>query len=338
MEFAIAFDIDGVLRLGPGNPIPCATEAIALLGDTVPYIYLSNGSGTEDQRAASLERELGVAVSRDHCVVAGTPLPEIAADVLDKPVLVIGHLSEAVHFGFTQPVHASAAIRLADCLPLAHTADWKSLAADPVEAATLPELYDEGAARKRLEAGICAVVVLSDAPYLPTIQLSLDVLRSGGRLLAPPVGEPRFDIPLIFTNPDTVYGWRHPYPRMTQGSLRICLETLSEALLGQRPTCVRQCGKPTEATGRAATRVLGRLCAPGDAPALPKRVYMVGDTPAADMAMARAVPGWRGVLVRTGIGAHVDVDALNDDERPHYVADDVLAAVKLILELENCTV
>lgn len=59
---------------------------------------------------------------------------------------------------------------------------------------------------------------------------------------------------------------------------------------------------------------------------------MVGDNPKSDIAGANAY-GWQSILVRTGVFRG---EKLNDDENPaHFVADNVLTAVKWALEKDN---
>jgi ribonucleotide monophosphatase NagD (HAD superfamily) len=62
-----------------------------------------------------------------------------------------------------------------------------------------------------------------------------------------------------------------------------------------------------------------------------RRIYMIGDNPASDIAGANAAgEPWVSILVRTGV--------FQDDPGHHpakHVVDDVAAALRLILELEG---
>ena len=63
LDYAFAFDIDGVLMLG-SNPIPAGARALKTLHDRkIPYILLTNGGGKfEADRVAELSNYLGVNV------------------------------------------------------------------------------------------------------------------------------------------------------------------------------------------------------------------------------------------------------------------------------------
>ena len=63
MDYAFAFDIDGVLMLG-SNAIPAGARALKLLQEKkIPYILLTNGGGKwEPDRVAELSDRLGVNV------------------------------------------------------------------------------------------------------------------------------------------------------------------------------------------------------------------------------------------------------------------------------------
>jgi len=63
LDYAFAFDIDGVLMLGP-NAIPAGTKALKALEERkIPYILLTNGGGKwEPDRVTELSDRLGVNV------------------------------------------------------------------------------------------------------------------------------------------------------------------------------------------------------------------------------------------------------------------------------------
>lgn len=63
LDYALAFDIDGVLMLGT-NAIPAGAKALQLLEKRkIPYILLTNGGGKwEPDRVAELSDRLGVNV------------------------------------------------------------------------------------------------------------------------------------------------------------------------------------------------------------------------------------------------------------------------------------
>jgi ribonucleotide monophosphatase NagD (HAD superfamily) len=63
LDYALAFDIDGVLMLGT-DAIPAGAKALQLLEKRkIPYILLTNGGGKwEPDRVAELSDRLGVNV------------------------------------------------------------------------------------------------------------------------------------------------------------------------------------------------------------------------------------------------------------------------------------
>lgn len=63
LDYALAFDIDGVLMLG-SDAIPAGAKALQLLEKRkIPYILLTNGGGKwEHDRVAELSDRLGVNV------------------------------------------------------------------------------------------------------------------------------------------------------------------------------------------------------------------------------------------------------------------------------------
>jgi HAD superfamily hydrolase (TIGR01450 family) len=64
LDYAFAFDIDGVLMLGK-SAIPAGARALKLLHERkIPYILLTNGGGKyESDRVAELSEHLGVNVA-----------------------------------------------------------------------------------------------------------------------------------------------------------------------------------------------------------------------------------------------------------------------------------
>jgi len=68
LDYAFAFDIDGVLMLG-SNAIPAGARALKRLHEKkIPYILLTNGGGKhESDRVAELSDRLGVNVATPLC-------------------------------------------------------------------------------------------------------------------------------------------------------------------------------------------------------------------------------------------------------------------------------
>lgn len=85
-----------------------------------------------------------------------------------------------------------------------------------------------------------------------------------------------------------------PVPRLGQGSFKAALESVYHTLTGQHLQST-SFGKPHATTFAYADRVITRQLG-----YKPKRVYMVGDNPAADIKGANEY-GWSSILVRTGV-------------------------------------
>jgi ribonucleotide monophosphatase NagD (HAD superfamily) len=72
LDYAFAFDIDGVLMLG-SNAIPAGARALKILHERkIPFILLTNGGGKlEPDRVAELSHHLGVNVLSYYARVDG---------------------------------------------------------------------------------------------------------------------------------------------------------------------------------------------------------------------------------------------------------------------------
>jgi len=154
------------------------------------------------------------------------------------------------------------------------------------------------------------------------LQVLLDVLAGGE-----PLGSGRAQsVPLFASNPDIVYADKYPAPRLAQRAFLLSADAIWRDIHGVGLQWT-QFGKPTETTARYAERMLFGVGGPLD------EIWMVGDNPRADVALAENAGGeWRSVLVRTGGFSGPG----NDPGHPaDVVCEDVGEAVEAILSGVN---
>lgn len=96
---------------------------------------------------------------------------------------------------------------------------------------------------------------------------------------------------------DLIWSTDFPAPRLGQGAFKIALDSLYKTLTGNELKST-SFGKPHGATYQFAEQVLESI-QPQSAQRN-RRVYAVGDNPAADIQGANGY-GWTSVLVRTGV-------------------------------------
>ncbi|RPD54179.1 HAD hydrolase [Lentinus tigrinus ALCF2SS1-7] len=355
------FDIDGVLLRGP-HTIPAARRALDMLnganpmGVKIPFILLTNGGGThEEVRKHKLSSQLGVQIHSNQIVQAHTILKSVAHKYADKPVLVLGGLNDVVRkvaesYGFKQAYTTLDVLAWKpEAWPFHELTPEERASTKPVDFSTTP---------------ISAIFVFHDPRnWSLDMQITLDVIRSGGIIGGPyldtpkpadqqplpqherahsqgapsqhrqvaPKGE-KPPIEVVFCNPDLLWKSDFPQPRLGQGAFRMAFQTVYEALVGTPYPHVTQYGKPTAATYKFAEKVLrDRLeeLAGGRVEEMP-RVYMVGDNPESDIAGANAA-GWPSVLVKTGVYEEARGPPTHT---PTYIAEDVEEAVRWAIDRE----
>ena len=374
----ILFDIDGVFKHG-GAWEPKGMAVLRRVQEAgVPYAFMTNGGGgrIEEEYAAEMSTKLteaeaealpmvhggtaagAVAVDAAHMVLSYSPWRLDLAELVDKPVLVVGDPAERVmdvarHYGFTKAMHISEYDARHPLMnPFKH---------DNTKMEVSWEDWSEGFA---------AICVFTDPlNFFEALQICTDVLLSSrpGEVEV----EPAHKIPIYFSNPDLLWKTQYPHGRFGQGAFRIALEALYKArleVLGvvdkleendcsghesfeERMERWYQYGKPEVVQFEHAIAALlsqvgpGEL--PGETPSIISDVYMVGDNPASDMQgvinmntwhaaaalepnvsrMPKA-PKWHGALVRTGVYR----EGLDSPNGAVIIADDVAAAVEAILE------
>ncbi|KAB8217782.1 HAD-like domain-containing protein [Aspergillus novoparasiticus] len=330
-EFALAFDIDGVLIRG-GEPIPAAIEALKYInganpyGIKIPYIFVTNGGGkTEEERCLDLSRQLELEVSPGQFICGHTPMREMAARY--NTVLVVGGVGEkcrivAEGYGFKDVITPG------DIIKTRHdTTPFRSLT---------EEEYKNSRVRDFSQTNIDAIFVFADSrDWAGDQQIILDVLMSkNGRL---GTRSETFDEgpPVFFSHNDVVWSTSHEHSRIGMGALRASLEALYKAVTGKDLHTVAF-GKPQLGTYEFATRLLrqwrkdthGINCPPNT-------VYFVGDTPESDIRGTNEFDKisdshWYSILVKTGVYQEGTIPRYP----PKKITDNVLEAVKFAMERE----
>ncbi|KPV73613.1 uncharacterized protein RHOBADRAFT_54812 [Rhodotorula graminis WP1] len=362
---AFAFDIDGVLKQGQ-NVLPQAKQALQILagnnplGKKYPFLCITNGGGTlESERAQRLTKELGVEIAEHQVVLSHTIFRSFVPEYKDKPVFVVGGRSD-------------------NCRRVAEAYGFKHVYVPADVQAWAPSIWPYGKLTDKQRAYVktadfskiqfAAILVFHDSlDAFRDLQLVCDLVRAQdglfGTLKDPKdanAWRPERQIPVHFSNPDLLWGNEFAQARFGQGALQESIAAVYKRTTGhelQRTTG----GKPTRATyDYAASLLHSAVFSPssislhptGPAPALPFRVYMVGDNPQSDIAGANAyrsdiaganayqsdhadanADGWASILVQTGVFRG---ERPEDAEHvPTVVKRDVLEGVKWALEREG---
>lgn len=157
-----------------------------------------------------------------------------------------------------------------------------------------------------LDAQIIKDVLLSTRGILGTLSS-----RNGDKSLPNNGYQQDGQPPLYFSNPDLVWASKYPLPRLGQGGFREAFEGIWSAITGGPVNGVRLhktvMGKPYQQTFEFAEKrlILHRRKLFGENIDQLKRVYMVGDNPASDIAGGNNYDSpfgtdWASVLVQTG--------------------------------------
>ncbi|KAL4962382.1 phosphatidyl synthase [Aspergillus stella-maris] len=330
-EFALAFDIDGVLLRG-GQPIPAAVEAMKYIngenpyGVKVPYIFVTNGGGkTEEERCKDLSRQLELEVAPGQFICGHTPMKEMAEKY--GTVLVVGGEGEkcrlvAQGYGFKDVVTPGDFIKTAhDTTPFRRLTE---------------EEYNNSKVLDLENLKIDAIFVFADSrDWAGDQQIILDCLMTkNGNMME------RSDCfnegpPVFFSHNDVVWSTSHQHSRIGMGALKASLEAMYNAITGKQLNTFAF-GKPQLGTYEFAMRLLRRwredyhgINKP------PSTVYFVGDTPESDIRGTNQFDeisdsSWFSILVKTGV--------YQDGTVPRYppkkTCGTVLDAVKFAIDRE----
>jgi HAD superfamily hydrolase (TIGR01456 family) len=183
-----------------------------------------------------------------------------------------------------------------------------------------------------LDAQIIKDVLLSKSGILGTLS------SKNGDTALPNNGYQQDGQPtLYFSNPDLLWAAKYHLPRLGQGGFREALEGIWAAITGGPAKGVQLqkvvMGKPYKPTYEFAEKRLishrNQLTPKNNAHLAPlKRVYMVGDNPASDIAGGNNYTSpygtdWASILVQTG----VFVEGTTPEHQPRKIVGDVWDAV-----------
>jgi HAD superfamily hydrolase (TIGR01456 family) len=313
-QFGAVLDIDGVLIHG-SRLLPHTVEALQLLHHSkIPTVFVTNGGGvTEEQKADELSKIIGLPINPKHLVLSHTPFKQYVSQYETRPILVIGGdecLRVARSYGFKNAMTSS----------MLHHLQPEIHPLKPPQSVPLDHLSQESLSNP-LEA---AFIFAESCDWGLDIQILSDLLTTS----------PNF--PIYACNPDLVYNSNHHLPRYTQGAFVHAFKSLHSHYQKQTVSII-SCGKPNPIQYQYAENVLqeinqGELIC-GDRREPLRRFYGIGDNPASDIRGAnQAGSNWKSILVKTGL--YREGDELEIEETPHFTEDNVLQAVKRILNEE----
>ncbi|KAL2834980.1 HAD-like domain-containing protein [Aspergillus cavernicola] len=330
-EFALAFDIDGVLLRG-GKPIPAAVEALKYInganpyGVKVPYIFVTNGGGkTEEERCLDLSRQLELEVAPGQFICGHSPMREMAEKY--NTVLVVGgegekcrHVAEG--YGFKDVITPGDFIKTSQ-----DTTPFRKLTEEEYKNSKVLDLN---------KIRIDAIFVFADSrDWAGDQQIILDLLMSKNG--SPVERSETFNEgpPVFFSHNDIVWSTSHQHSRIGMGALRASLEALYKAVAGKELHTVAY-GKPQLGTYEFATRLLRQWRKDTHGIRKPPRtVYFVGDTPDSDIRGTNdfnevSDSNWYSILVKTGVYQEGTIPRFP----PKKTCENVLDAVKFAIERE----
>jgi len=343
---AIAFDIDGVFKMG-GQYTDFGAEALRKVIDAgIPYVLMTNGGGgrTEPQYAAEMNKKLRAVddenhaideyITKDQMILSYTPFDSDLAHLKNEPVLLVGCrrvIDAANYYGFKKAVHLS---EYTCNHPLMNPFGKSGVEKDDCVINLEREEWNED---------FKAILVFTDPEdFFEGVQVLTDVLLSSrpGEVEY----EPERRIPIVFSNPDLLWKTQYAHARFGQGAFRLALEVcykarmqalgLSEKQIEERLGDFVQYGKPEISQFLHTKRaMLNQANAIGcDI----SHYYMVGDNPASDIAGAKNMDDralqndekrWSGYLVKTGVYRDGD-----ESGNPTEISGNVLDSVDHILD------
>ncbi|KAH4935752.1 hypothetical protein HBH74_084250 [Parastagonospora nodorum] len=358
-EFAFAFDIDGVL-VRSSDPLPRATKALSYLqSQRIPFILLTNGGGKhESERVRDLSRKLGVEMDTSMFVQSHTPFADME-QYKDKTVMVVGGEGDkcravAEAYGFkTVVTPADILAANPDVWPFSQQfLSYYSTFARPLPATIDPSspstslridavfVYNDPR-DWGLDAQILKDVMLSERGIMGTLSA-----KNGNSSLPNHGYQQDGQPPIYFSNPDLLWAAKYHLPRLGQGGFREALEGIWAAVTGGPKKGVELqkivMGKPYQPTYEFAEKRLiahrQDITRSGANLEPLRRVYMVGDNPASDIAGGNNYKSpygtdWASILVQTG----VFVEGTTPAHQPRKIVGDVWDAVSWAVAQEKWT-
>ena len=317
-QLAFILDIDGCLSK-EGVPISGSKEALHKLQSLkIPFVVCTNGGGqTESTRAERLSNTFDMKILSDQVILSHTPLKsEVVPRLKDSRILIVGENCAEVARAYG--LHKAEGVR--------------------EYGKRHPSLFPRRREKDAIQIDdtddpVKAILIFEDAEDLgESLQLCLDVLLTNGNPSGPRVlvddEDAKQEVEVWFTNPDLVYSGLAVHPRLTQGSYRMCLETLYQSATSPststsyyslkpkqtkdqdqgRTLIASTVGKPTPLTGKTALSKLLAQCS-SNVTEQDLEIWTVGDNPYSDVSLAHTM-GWNSCLVRTGIWKGEDVSDL----------------------------
>ncbi|RIA84113.1 HAD-like domain-containing protein [Glomus cerebriforme] len=329
-NYGVCLDIDGVLIKG-NKVVPETRDALKFLNGEnkakkkIPFVLLTNGGGvTEKEKAEELSKMLDFNLSEKQIILSHSPMKSLVSTYQNSQILVLGGAADncrrvAESYGFNRVV-------IPDDIIAWDPSIWpfKKLTQEELKLTRNIDFSKEP---------IKAIMMFHDSrDWGRDLQITLDVLKSKEGYIGTSKDNHKVNlnvVPLYFSNPDIIWSTDFPIPRYAQGSFRMCLELLSESIMGHKPN-YKLYGKPEPITYVYAARKLGEF-APELNVVPNRRIYAVGDNPSSDIAGANRA-GWTSILVRTGIFSGKVNDHINPAK---HVADNVLHAVEWMFSQEE---
>jgi len=275
-NFGICFDVDGVLARGT-LAIPAAQKAMQKITNEngefkVPTVFVTNALNRNVDKANQISNWFNTPISPEQMIQAQGPL-ETFTKYHDKHCLLVGQgkiFDIATELGFKNTCTVED---VADAYPLLDMVDHdnrKRVARDGYTEKEFP----------RIEA-----VILMGEPkrWESSLQLLVDILKTGGRPDKAPEAMPENHLPVIACNMDLQFMDRACMPRYGHGAFLLCLESLYKKCTGKDLKYTALIGKPSEITFRYAEHQLTKEARRLGIEEPLKTMYLIGDTPEVDI-------------------------------------------------------
>ena len=232
---AAILDIDGVFIRGDTNIEGSGAALQKLTNNDIPWVMLTNGSGTEGKKAESVSEIIGFKVPTERVIVSHTPL-EGMKELKEQRILISGTQSgvEAIQaYGFKNAVWSEDHMHK---FPKNTPHKWR--------AGSTPSEDRNASLSPPCEETLFNAVFVVGEPidWHSELQLITDTL-----LTDPVTGERTNSqsVPLYWFNDDILFAGDHPHPRLAGGAFYECINAVFKAITGTDTDLeVRRYGKP----------------------------------------------------------------------------------------------
>lgn len=338
-DFALAFDIDGVIRFGKTVIADGVPDMLRKLREPpegeapIPYVFITNSHGTGKGMSDELGKQLGYNIDPNDLITGVTPLPEVMPETLfHEPVLIVSN-DYVYHqvcelFKFDKPYWVEDLVKkIPGIVP--HR-DWSKTYRDdiePIHVSSILLCNEPGCLHTSLQ--ICLDALLQGGDLTPKINKELKPDQSTNEMQIPK------QLPVFSVNPDFWYSSSYPSPRLTLGSMVICLKGLYKEAIrlkygvdNNQELDVVTIGKPTRPTFIFSKKRLEKISGYS-----PSRIYMIGDSLSSDILGANNCHdiGYISVLVKSKSMP----DGLISKIKPDIIFSNVCEAVDSIIEMEK---